>query len=96
MTEAEKSYRVVSLGKGTMKVFLVYTEENNTWWCDLSKLPHACFLCACYDGASIMQYEVEDGVKKEFVTFDWLSKEWGGDKHMVAAVKGAIDRVKDD
>jgi len=96
MTDSPASYRVVTLGKGKKKAFLIYTQENDTWWCDLSKLPNECFLCASYDGASIMQYEVEDGVTKEFVTFDWLANEWGGDKQIVAAVQGAIQRVKDE
>ena len=79
----------IELIKEGQSIFLKIFFEPDSIWVDTSALPHSAYLCACFDGQSLIESECGETEldTRQFLNMDWLLNEWNGDPEIVAALE---------
>ncbi len=89
----------IELGDETMKFFIKIFFDPFEIFIDFKGIPETAFLCAMFDGTTIIRAKCGEDEKEEeryFANIDWFINDWGGDEEIVSALKIRKQIIIDD
>lgn len=87
----------LEIGNKRKKIFLLI-DKHDVIWIDTKGLPGTAYLCACFDGISIViaKCGMSRRIERHFVPIEWAINEWGGPDNIVEALKTRRKMTMDD